>query len=185
MDAHPARALATVAVVVGTMISGCSGSDEVSRDAPQGFVRTSTELISFAYPRDWEKLPNNAYPKGWKEEYGRGVQGSRGARVAVYTQLPNSKSARLAIEGAHATDIFEDAQVKRTTNRSVDVATASDAWRMEYTYIPTNAPPGMKAFGSEVAVVNENREVALLRVTHAGSLSNRKVAKIIESIIIK
>lgn len=189
---HPSgrrRALWLLGALGCLMLSGCGlvgggGSSET----PEGFVRTSTKVLSFAYPQEWQRLPEGTYPEGWPIAVGKQSDGGRSAEVAVFAKLPDAPGAKLAIEAINAKFQFTH-NFKRKKDRAIEVPSAKSAWRLDYTYNaegPEGGASDQRILGTDVAVVDQRGNTQVLRITRRpGAMRAADVELIVGSIMVK
>lgn len=187
------RLLGFLALVFCLMpLSGCGllgdGRAVDSAATPDNFTRTTTKLVSFAYPQSWQKLPSGSYPEGWVATFGTGSGGNKPAEVAVFTKLPDTSDAELALEG-FLTKFQYTHDFKRKKDRAIKVPSAASAWRIDYSYRAESPGGGLsqqRVLGTDVAVTNGSGKVVVMRITrYPGAVKGRVVNSIVESIVVK
>lgn len=174
-------------VVSGCGMLGGGGAAEPA-GPPANFTRASTKLVTFAYPKSWEKLPQGSYPEGWVATFGTGSGGQKPAEVAVFTKLPPTSDAELALEG-FLTTFQHTHDFKRKKDREIKVPTAANAWRIDYAYRAESSGGGLsrqRVLGTDVAVTSDSGKVAVIRITrYPGAASKKVVDSIVGSIALK
>jgi hypothetical protein len=161
-----------------------------SAETPAGFTRSSGHGISFAYPSNWQKVPESAWPEGWAgivelREDGRMI-GQIG--VLTFPQWREMRSEVLAAETAFLGVQRKGEDVRRGSSRPITVSNAKAARRLEYTYAAVfdGKKSGDTVHGTDITVVSKSGRGATVRITGVkGRLSEETVDQIVKSIAIE
>lgn len=163
-----------IAVVSAALVAaGCSSGG--SGETPEGFVRGEAEVLSVAYPSDWQRGP----------EPGLALSMQAPGQVAFLSVIANvaadGDTEKLEATVAAAPRINAQGY-RQTGTEPIKVAGAETALRIDYTFDDFRGA-GAPGQAVDVGVIGENGRIHTVRLTwQRGRLDGEVVDGIVDSI---
>jgi hypothetical protein len=168
--------------VVAMMLSACSPGG--AGETPGGFVRGEGTKISVAYPKGWQ----NADP-GRRAYAVAARMPSNAASVSVQEDLSKRGNEDLLVDIVELATQTGSADYRRKGTKSIKVAGAQAAVRVDYAYnakLTDSGPADAPAEGVDIGVMGKDDHVHAVRITWLrGKLDDKILRGIIDSIRVK
>jgi len=186
---HGLRA-AVAAGVAGLLLTGCGGGGKSAATTPDGWSTLDTERLSVAYPKDFKKVEVR---KGNPYEVARVALTEGGTMVAAMSvefDYGSLNTAKMAAVGAEARIQLGATPAKTTEIKVAGPNGPEDAYKITYTFSAKGRagepPKGTKLEGVMLAGVDDQSRPFLITVnSKPGTLSNRDVSDIVDSVTLK
>ncbi|GAA4365947.1 hypothetical protein GCM10023088_11890 [Actinomadura verrucosospora] len=176
MGAKRLTTAAAGALAIIAAVAGCSSGG--SGKTPGGYVRGDAKVLTVAYPKDWGRGPDGGAALSVQSP-------RRTATLSVVTDLGERGRPEMLEATIEAASMMNARDYHRTGSKSIKVAGAKDARRVDFTFsgfLGTGAP-GQAA---DVGVIGGNGRMHVVRlIWRRGELKDDVVDGVIDSIRVR